>query len=194
MFLTSLFFFATVQAHPIDYFEEGKLFASTQSTIPSTDVKKQLKEKLEEVKLHHQRHHIKESKLPKSNKCLINVNIASDISVSLLYVFVSFSMPDEAWITLSRDVQNVGGILVLRGLPGDSFKNLARKMHFLRQKGVHATVQIDPQLFTKFSIQSVPCFVVTDGDKFDKLNGNVSLAFALEKMEIKSAKKMRALL
>jgi conjugal transfer pilus assembly protein TrbC len=102
-----------------------------------------------------------------------------------LYVFVSFSIPESDWLALSNDAVKAGGVLVLRGLPEDSFAQLAVKLYLLRKKGLQATVQIDPRLFTRFDVQCVPCFVIEEDGHFDKLCGNVSLPFALEKMRLR---------
>lgn len=100
-----------------------------------------------------------------------------------LYVFMSFSLPDELLISLSKELEKTGGIFVVRGLPYNSFKEFARKLYGLRKKGLNAPVQINPKLFKKYDIQNVPAFVAIDEDSFDKISGNVSLAFALKKME-----------
>ncbi len=126
-------------------------------------------------------------------KCGNALSVKADQQITL-YVFVSFSLPEETWLTLSKEVEKVGGVLVLRGLPENSFNRLAVKMHALRKQGVHVAVQIDPRLFTKFGVEKVPCFVTVDEEKFDKLSGNVSLAFALRKMETKSSQTLRKLL
>ncbi len=114
-------------------------------------------------------------------KCVFSESFSADPQTSL-YVFVSFGLPDEAWLTLSKELEKSAGVFVLRGLPENSFHQLAEKLHALRKKGMQATVQIDPRLFTRFQISAVPSFVVSEGDLFDKLKGNVSLEFALEKM------------
>ena len=108
-----------------------------------------------------------------------------------LYVFVSFSMPEEAFLALSNEIVRVGGVMVLRGLPGNSFKNLAVKIYELKKQGLRATIQVDPRLFSKYSITTVPTFVTTKDGRYDKLSGNVSLAFALEKMGNENAQKLR---
>jgi hypothetical protein len=37
-----------------------------------------------------------------------------------LYVFVSFSMPEAVWLSLSEEAVKAGGVLVLRGLPDNN--------------------------------------------------------------------------
>lgn len=129
----------------------------------------------------------------KQNQCSLTAPIKEDPH-SPLYVFVSFSMPDEALLSLSQDVQKVGGIFVLRGLPENSFKKLAIKLYSLRKQGLHATIQIDPRLFTQFNVEKVPSFVVKHPKGFDKLSGHVSLRYALEKISSEASNQLKALL
>ena len=100
-------------------------------------------------------------------------------------------MPDEAWMSLSKEVEKVKGVMVLRGLPENSFQQLAMKMYDLRKRGVNATIQIDPRLFTKYDVERVPCFVTLEENTFDKLSGNISVSYALERMNNMTSSKLR---
>jgi conjugal transfer pilus assembly protein TrbC len=97
-------------------------------------------------------------------------------------VFMSFSIPDHAWISLSQELEKMGGAFVLRGLPNQSFQALACKILKLKEQGVNAPIQLDPKSFLKFEINQVPAIVVVEKQIFDKISGHVSLKFALEKM------------
>lgn len=121
------------------------------------------------------------------NKCPNCLEGAIHINDTLpqVVVFVSFSMPDTVWLPLSREIEKVGGVFVLQGLPSNSFKALADKIYALRQKGIHATIQLHPQLFEKYQINKVPTFLVRDGNLEDKLVGNVSLRYVLQVIETK---------
>lgn len=100
-----------------------------------------------------------------------------------LTIFVSFSMGENRLLSLSKELEKVKGALVLCGLPNNSFKELSKRMLELKQKGLNATIQIDPLSFRKYDVKAVPTFVVNDSaEQFDKVSGNVSLLFALEKM------------
>lgn len=99
-----------------------------------------------------------------------------------VFAFMSFSIPDATWISLSNELEKVGGIFVLRGLPNQSFRELADKIFVLKEKGVNVPIQLDPQQFQIYQLTSVPTFVVPEGEQFDKVTGNVSLKFALELM------------
>lgn len=115
-----------------------------------------------------------------------------------VFVFMSFSVPDAAWISLSKELEQVGGVFVLRGLPGQSFQTLASRTLHLKEKGVKAPIQLDPQRFLAYQIDQVPSIVVAEDQIFDKLSGNVSLCFALQRMaesgETKMAKTLHHLL
>jgi len=93
--------------------------------------------------------------------------------------FVSFSMPTESLIEISKSMQKVGGSLIIRGLPKDSFKELAAKLVEMRNKRAYAPVLVDPKAFKTYQIEHVPTFVVFDSEHYDKISGNVSLDHVL---------------
>lgn len=99
-----------------------------------------------------------------------------------LYVFMSFSLEDSLWVQYSKEMEKIGGVFVLRGLPGNSFKELADRIFDLQEKGVSIPIQIHPKLFQECDVQLVPAIVVIEGSGFDKVAGNLSLKCALEKM------------
>ncbi|MBN9413082.1 MAG: type-F conjugative transfer system pilin assembly protein TrbC [Candidatus Paracaedimonas acanthamoebae] len=106
-------------------------------------------------------------------------------------VFASFSMPQATIKHLAIDLKKVGGALVIRGLINNSFKETAMALQKLE-----TGVLLDPTLFEKYNVTSVPTFIIFEGDlkdehpPYDRLMGNVSLRFVLEKVaqegEIKS--------
>jgi conjugal transfer pilus assembly protein TrbC len=105
-------------------------------------------------------------------------------------VFMSFSVPEQVWLSLSNELEKVEGTFVLRGLPNQSFQALASQILHLKEKGVKATIQLDPKRFLEYDILQVPSIVVAEGKIFDKLSGDVSLHFALQKMAEKGETKM----
>lgn len=113
---------------------------------------------------------------PCKNCCLGDVfNVEPKV-----YVFMSFSVPDETWLNLSSEMENYSGIFVLGGLPNNSFQEFSRKLEKLKQKGMSAAVLIDPNLFKEHQIQNSPAFVFMYGSKIHKISGNISLKCALE--------------
>lgn len=101
-------------------------------------------------------------------------------------VFVTLSMRDDVLKTLYREVNKIGGRLVLRGLVEDSFAQTRERLMALK-----IGAEIDPPAFEAFKIKRVPTFVyigqdVQETDKtppHDRLQGNVSLAYALEQFK-----------
>jgi conjugal transfer pilus assembly protein TrbC len=110
------------------------------------------------------------------NKCTAGIAESPD---SKLLVFVSFSMPDATLLDLANEVNQAGGIFVIRGLPENSFKALAQKMLGLLDKGLKVSIQINPTFFQKYEIEKVPTFVLLGENDYDKVSGNISLEYAL---------------
>lgn len=141
-------------------------------------VKQQLQSDVDFIKLKSEQ---KSSRLPETKKCLTgSISEASgDIPI---YVMMSFSIPDQTWVSLSNEMQKVGAVFVLQGLPKNSFKDLSRKIQHLNSLGVAAPIQINPELFSKHKIEHVPTFLIQSENRSDKISGNISLAYAIEKM------------
>ncbi|CUI18202.1 Type IV conjugative transfer system pilus assembly protein TrbC (plasmid) [Candidatus Protochlamydia naegleriophila] len=133
---------------------------------------------------------------PIEQKCkgCLQAELKDDIE-SPFIVFMSFSVPDDVWLSLSKELESIDGLIVLQGLPNNSFKELAEHLIHLKNKGMNATVQLHPQLFNQYEISHVPSFVLREGPSFDKVTGNVSVGYALyvmlEKGETKKAKELK---
>ncbi len=100
-----------------------------------------------------------------------------EIDEPKFYIFMSFSIPDAIWLSLSQEMNTMQAIFVLRGLPDNSFNTFAQKIQRLKQLGMDASVQIHPTLFKKHSIDKVPTIVSSDASK---VSGAVSLHYALD--------------
>ncbi len=104
-----------------------------------------------------------------------------------MLVFVSFSMPKASLTALSKEAERFGAVLVLRGLKGDSFKETQAAFQALGEE--RSGIEINPELFETYQIQQVPVFVrvkaSTEGElqEIGRLSGNVSLAFAAQKLQ-----------
>lgn len=122
-------------------------------------------------------------------------SVKTDENLPVLLVFTSFSMPDSLWVSLSQELEAVGGAFILQGLPSNSFKELANKIYELRQKNVNADIQLHPQLFQDYQIHHVPTFVLIEKDKqWNQLEGNVSLDFALNQFNTQCQSQLAPLL
>jgi conjugal transfer pilus assembly protein TrbC len=132
-----------------------------------------------------------QTSLSTNKKCFVGT---SKESVPQLLVFISFSVPDEIWITISKSIAQFDGILLLRGLPKNSFSELAVRLRALKEKGFLGEVQINPMLFEQFEVTQVPSYVITDANHYDKITGNISVNYAIEAMgekgETKTAKRL----
>lgn len=98
-----------------------------------------------------------------------------------LSVFVTLSMKDATLKALYRDVAQVGGRLVIRGLIDNSFSKTQQRLRSLK-----IGVEIDPPAFQAFQVTRVPTFIYTasrgeeEVPAHDRLTGNVTVAYALE--------------
>ncbi len=171
MFLNALLVLATAS----NMFEAGQQFAEQEER------KYKLKQALSEIVSSSAALSSSTTKpLEKTGKCYVN-ELSNEDGPSF-YVFITLGMPDETLIALSQNLAKAQGIFVLQGLPENSFKQFASRIYALRQQGMLAPIQINPPLFNKYKVSSVPCFVVTEEDTFDKIAGNISLEYALEKL------------
>lgn len=100
---------------------------------------------------------------------------------SQLYVFVSFSMPEERLKELDKQVKKIGGVLVIKGLVNNSLRETTRRVQEIDEEGL--SMLLDPNKFEVFNIEQVPSFVLEGDYKYDRVVGNVSLKYALELFE-----------
>ena len=108
-----------------------------------------------------------------------------------LRIFVSFSMPENLLISLDQQARKIGAKLAIRGLKNNSFKETFSYIKSMSAKGL--VIDIDPKSFEEFEITQVPAFVINQGDKFDKLVGNVSITYVLKEFSEKGDLKDNAL-
>lgn len=108
-----------------------------------------------------------------------------------LVVFMSSSVPVETWKDFSREMEKTGGVFVLKGIPGGSFEAFVLKVMELRQAGVAAPIDIDPDLFEEFKVVEVPT-VILCGKKSDQAAGNLRLGSLLELMAESGEEKEKA--
>ena len=103
-------------------------------------------------------------------------------------IFASFSMGEKNLENLIKAASIYDGVVILRGFKNGDIKETAQ---FLSKFGEEKEgILIDPSLFKEYQIVKVPTYVLvktcevgTDNCKevFDKLTGNVSPQYALEK-------------
>ena len=97
----------------------------------------------------------------------------------VLEVYVSFSLGESVLKTLCRDVSKVGGRLMMRGLPENSFEVLREQVDRL---GI--SIEIDPPAFEENSVHQVPTFILKEraGERSDRVSGVQSVRSVLELM------------
>ncbi|KJV54480.1 type-F conjugative transfer system pilin assembly family protein [Orientia tsutsugamushi str. Kato PP] len=95
------------------------------------------------------------------------------------FIFVSFSMSDEALKSYFADSQKAGAQLIMRGLINNSFTQTKNKTMEL---GI--SFDIDPSLFEKYKVDVALVIVIDDKKRglTKKLTGHIPLATALEIM------------
>ena len=108
--------------------------------------------------------------------------------VDKILVFVSFSMPTASLVALSQSAEKHHAVLVMRGLKNDSFKETQVSFAALG-KDMTSGVEINPEAFETYQIKQVPVFVRVKSmpgkvlQELGRLSGNVSLAFAANKLK-----------
>lgn len=101
-------------------------------------------------------------------------------TIGTIMCFISLALPVEMLLELSKQLEEVNGVFVLRGFPTKGAIELGEKISALRKKGSRIPILIDPRAFRVYEVDRVPTFVVFDGEKFDKVTGSISLKYALE--------------
>ena len=97
------------------------------------------------------------------------------------YVFISFSMPKSLLKQIVRDCGNEGAVPVIRGfIDNNPRKTLLELQSIIEETGYG--INIDPELFDKYAVVTVPTFVADKGDQYNKLHGNVSVEWAFNKL------------
>jgi conjugal transfer pilus assembly protein TrbC len=95
------------------------------------------------------------------------------------YIFVSFSLPKTLLENLDKTAKKIGAKLVMRGLKDNSFKETLNYIKGIKEEGI--VIDIDPESFRQFGISHVPSFIIKEGTKHDKIVGNISIAYVLNK-------------
>ena len=94
-------------------------------------------------------------------------------------LFVSFSLPDASLKQIIHDATRYQIPVVWRGLYQNSFRLTMEKLFALFKDGNKGGALINPVWFKKYHINAVPALVVTKGQDFEVVYGNLPLATAL---------------
>lgn len=96
--------------------------------------------------------------------------------------FVSFSIPQTGLKRLILDADRFGIPATLRGMVNNDMRQTANAVSQLVNEDQRGGVQIDPQAFRRYGINAVPALVVTCGETYDRIAGNLALQQALTKV------------
>ena len=112
-----------------------------------------------------------------------------------LFYFFSFSMPLSALRDVAEEIASAGGVMVLRGLAGDDFRETVLRIAEVAGKSP-AEIWIEPSLFECFGVDAVPQLALSrnfaeGGDcgsaDYVKVSGDVSVSYALGIMQKEDA-------
>lgn len=76
-----------------------------------------------------------------------------------LFVMISLSMPEQQVKALIAEARQFGAIVAIRGITGDDFMGTVEHLRSLAGDNGDGVV-IDPNLFRRFSVASVPTFIM----------------------------------
>lgn len=109
-----------------------------------------------------------------------------------VFVFISFSMPDEAIKQLLVESKKYNAVLIIQGLIDDSFSKTLNKIADVTKKSDNiGGIQIDPNLFQEYKINAVPAYALNyKHDDYDIVYGLGSIKGALEVFDRSEAKEL----
>jgi type-F conjugative transfer system pilin assembly protein TrbC len=109
-----------------------------------------------------------------------------------LRVFVSSSMSEELLKSYVKAARRYNAILVFKGLPKGSWRELSRIVAIMNDNNDEIQIQLDDEAFNRFAVKSVPTFVLSKADRqfwqegveevFDRVVGNIGISGALKLM------------
>jgi conjugal transfer pilus assembly protein TraW len=116
------------------------------------------------------------------------VKVEEDINGELArsYIFVSQSMPRGELKAAIEESTDTGAVLIFRGIkPGQAIDHIMKFVAEVLKENTELkpSVVIDPSLFTKYNISSVPTVVVHLNGKMLKATGTLSIDYALAELE-----------
>lgn len=101
-------------------------------------------------------------------------------TTSDILVFVSFSMPKSALVSILKQSQKHNTEVILRGLKENSLpKTVAEISNLIKESKVQAGFQINPNLFDEYKIDKVPAIVKIHDGNFDVVYGLANIEDAL---------------
>lgn len=117
---------------------------------------------------------------------------SSGASQGELYIFVSFKLGEKALLSLAQQAKRYGGHLILKGFKEGSYKKTVESLSKIIETSEEG-FSIDPELFENFHVETALTIILAkrsreleDGKSspiHDRIQGNVSVQYALEQFE-----------
>lgn len=130
----------------------------------------------------------------KIREILNNHSNRSKADDSNLFVLVSFSMPDTLIKQYVDEASKYGGFVVIIGLIDNDFSHTKARIAEIVGNSKKGGILIDPNIFDAYKITTVPTIILTadeypchsgncSRDKYDMMQGAISVQYALESFE-----------
>lgn len=96
--------------------------------------------------------------------------------------FVSFSIPRNGLAIMLNNAAQFSVPVNIRGMINNDFRQTANTIFEMTKGGNKGGVQINPTAFRQYGIRAVPALVVTCGDTFDRVSGDIRVDGLLRKV------------
>lgn len=96
--------------------------------------------------------------------------------------FVSFSIPQNGLAIMLNNAAQFAVPVNIRGMINNDFRQTANTIFEMTKGSNKGGVQINPKAFRQYGITAVPALVVTCGNKFDRVSGDIRIDGLLRKV------------
>ena len=96
--------------------------------------------------------------------------------------FVSFSIPRNGLVIMLNNAAQFAVPVNIRGMINNDFRQTANTIFEMTKGSNKGGVQINPKAFRQYGITAVPALVVTCGDTFDRVSGDMRIDGLLRKV------------
>lgn len=107
---------------------------------------------------------------------------AAQKSQPAIQYFVSFSIPRSGLVTMLNNAAQFAVPVNVRGMINNDFRQTANTFFEMTKDSNKGGVQINPKAFRQYGITAVPALVVTCGNKFDRVSGDIRIDGLLRKV------------
>lgn len=96
--------------------------------------------------------------------------------------FVSFSIPRSGLAIMLNNAAQFAVPVNIRGMINNDFRQTANTIFEMTKGSNKGGVQINPKAFRQYGVTAVPALVVTCGNKFDRVSGDIRIDGLLRKV------------